>query len=340
MRIAVLVNHPDKVSPQQSTTLLMRAAGLRGHEVWALGVGDLEVCTGTEIYANARPVNPASSTAALVMALRSSQPRRLRLETFDAMLIRTNPGREPRRIGVHECALSVARMAEARGVAVLNAPDGLARAATKMSLFELPAAVRPATFVARNVDALEEFIESLGGPAVIKPVRGSRGQDVFRMSRHDRSNQRQVIDVIRRDGYVMVQEYVPGAEAGDQRVLVVGGNVLEIEGRAAVVARVPRAGDFRSNVHAGGRPKPGELTPEMRGSVAAVSQWLDREGLFFVGLDFIGACIIEVNAFSPGGLGDAASHQDRQFDHAIIQAVEQRVCERREIMDRASAATG
>jgi glutathione synthase len=274
------------------------------------------------------------------MALRSSQSRRLALESFDVMLIRTNPGREPRRIGVHECALSVARIAAARGVAVLNAPDGLTRAATKMSIFDLPAAVRPATFVARNVDAVDEFIESLGGPAVIKPVRGSHGQDVFRMSRHDRSNQRQVIDVIRRDGYVMVQEYVPGAEAGDQRVLVVDGDVLEVEGRAAVVARVPRAGDFRSNVHAGGRPRPGTLTAEMRGAVAAAKQWLEREGLFFVGLDFIGACIIEVNAFSPGGLVDAASHQDREFDHAIIQAVEQRVHTRRTSMKRASVATG
>lgn len=340
MRIAFLVNDACEVTPRQTTCLLMRAAAMRGHETWAFGVDDVEVLADAAIHVQARPVSAAPTTAALLVALRASAVRRHRLESFDVLFMRTNPGRDVARAASHECALAVARMAAARGVLVLNHPDGLARAATKLSLFELPPHVRPATYIARSVDALDGMVRVIGGPVVIKPARGTRGQDVFLLTDHDRVNQRQIIDVIRRDGYVMVQEYVAGPQANDQRVVALDGAILEDAGRPAVIARVPRTGDFRSNLHAGAEPVPGVITEGIRSAVSAVSGWLRREGLFFVGLDFIGDRIIEVNALSPGGLWDASRYQDRDFAQVVVRALEARVAEQMGSMRHARAVTG
>lgn len=321
MRVAFMVNRVEEVTPRQTTAMLMHSAAVRGHDVWVFGVDDLAMTTDMAIYIDAQPV-----TAVPVEASWAAQ--RQRLGDFDLLMIRTNPGRDPGRTRAHECALSAARLAAAGGVVVLNDPGGLARATSKLCLFEIPQHVRPATFIARSLTAVEEFVAALSGPAVIKPVHGSRGQDVFMLSASDRSNHRQIIEVIRRDGYVMVQEFVPGAEAGDQRVLVVDGKVLECGDRAAVVARVPGGSDFRSNVHVGGTPRPGLLSDDIRAAVADISGWLRGQGLFFVGLDFIAGRIIEINSFSPGGLWDASSHQERDYAEVVMRAAERHAGER------------
>jgi glutathione synthase len=325
MRIAVLVNDSTELTARQSTSMLAHAAVARGHEVWIVGVTDIEMTPEARIYALARSAAGTDSLARLVDCLPTRKPRRIDLESCDVLLMRTNPGRDERQLPAHECVLGVARILVERGVLVLNEPRGLTRAASKLALFELPAAVRPKTFIGRTAGAITDFIHSLDGPAVIKPLSGTRGQDVFRISEHDRANQNQIIEVILRGGgYLMAQEYVPGADAGDTRVLVLDGDILEVDGRIAAVTRVPKQGDFRSNIHAGGQPTPGIITDDIRAAVDAISGWLRDHGLFLVGLDFIGGRIIEMNIFSPGGLFDSSADQERDFPGAIVQAIEAR----------------
>ena len=119
-----------------------------------------------------------------------------------------------------------------------------------------------------------------------------------------------------------MQELLPGAEAGDVRVTVVDGEILELDERAAVVARVPSSGDFRSNLHAGGTPARASVTPEMRAAVAEIGPMLVREGLRHVGIDFVGGRILELNVFSPGGLFPSERLYQRDFSAAVIEAFE------------------
>jgi glutathione synthase len=177
--------------------------------------------------------------------------------------------------------------------------------------------------VTRNAGAIESFIADEGGRAVIKPLEGTRGRDVFVLEAGgSQSNTNQIIDVVLRQGYAVVQEVVPGAEAGDVRVTVVDGEILEVGGRAAVVARVPARGDFRSNLHAGGTAARASVTPEIRAAVAEVRPVLLREGLRHVGIDFVGDRILELNVFSPGGLFPSESLYQRDFSAAVIEAFE------------------
>ncbi len=322
MRIAFVVNEPPALGAEQTTTLLIGAALRRGHDVLVLGVGDLSLTNDGRVLASGCQPRE-SGRQALVRELATAAPTTHLLDDCDLCVARTNPGRDGPRASQHVAALRLLERLVDRGGRVVNHPRGLSRAQTKLSLLELPSDLRPRTLVTRDRDAIERFVSEQGGRAVIKPLEGTRGRDVFVLETGEsRANTNQIIDVVLRQGYAVVQELVPGAEAGDVRVTVVDGEILEVDGRAAVVARVPASGDFRSNLHAGGTAARASITPQMRAAVAKVGPTLVREGLRHVGVDFVGGRILELNVFSPGGLFPSESLYERDFSTAVIEAFE------------------
>ena len=324
MRIGFVVNERHEPSIEQTTTLLICAALRRGHEVLVFGVGDLSSLDDGRLFAlGCTPT--ATVPADLVLQLSSDKASRRSLDDYDLCIVRTNPGRDESRRAQHVAALRLLESLDERRVRVINSPRGLSRALTKLSLLGLPASLRPRTLVTRDPAAIEQFLEQESARVVIKPLEGTRGRDVFALEpTGSRANMKQIIDVVLRQGYAMVQEFVPGAERGDVRVTVVGGEIVELEGRAAAVARVPGQSDFRSNLHAGGTAQAVEVTPSMREAVDQIAPYLEREGLVHVGVDFVGGRILELNVFSPGGLYPSERLYLRDFSGAVIEAFERR----------------
>ena len=322
MRIVFVVNEQREPSAEQTTTLLMEAAMHRGHAVFVCGVGDLTETERGEL--SARGCAPErSSTLSLSEQLATSGKTRQVLDHCDLCVVRTNPGRDEGRRTQHLAMLRMLERLDERGVRVINRPRGLSRALTKLSLLDLPPTLRPRTIVTRDSEEIAQFVRRQPDRSVIKPLEGTRGRDVFVLgSRHSDVNSKQIIDAVLRQGYAVVQEFVAGAEDGDVRVTVVGGQILEVDGALAAVARVPGRGDFRSNLHAGGAAAPASVTSEMDAAVQRIAPLLEREGLFHVGVDFVGARILELNVFSPGGLFPAERLYARDFAGAVIEAFE------------------
>ncbi|MGB3051783.1 MAG: hypothetical protein WBB42_12340 [Polyangiales bacterium] len=324
MRIAFVVNDRREPSVEQTTTLLIHAALRRGHEVLVCGVGDLSATEDGRLFAQGCTPS-GSEPAGLVVQLSSDKASRKSLDDYDLCIVRTNPGRDEPRRAQHVAALRLLERLDERQVRVINSPRGLSRALTKLSLLDLPSSLRPRTLVTRDPAAIEQFLERESARIVIKPLDGTRGRDVFALEPGEsRANTKQ-IEVVLRQGYAMVQEFVPGAERGDVRVTVVGGEIVEVDGRAAAVARVPGEDDFRSNLHAGGTAHAVEVSASMREAVARCAPYLEQEGLVHVGVDFVGGQILELNVFSPGGLYPSERLYARDFSGAVIEAFERRV---------------
>lgn len=323
MRIAFVVNERGELNAEQTTTLLMSSAIRHGHGVFVCGVGDLtekeegKLCaTGCALETGL--VSDVSNQLANLSATAQT------IDDCDVCVVRTNPSRDRGRRAQHVAALRLLERLEERGVRVVNHPRGLSRALTKLSMLDLPKELRPITIVTRDPDEVADFVRRRPGRSVIKPLEGTRGRDVFVLGPGDAGvNSKQIVDVVLRQGYAVVQEFVAGAENGDVRVTVVNGKILEVDGELAVVARVPGRGDFRSNLHAGGSASAATVTPEMRTAVKRIAPLLSREGLFHVGVDFVGGQILELNVFSPGGLFPAERIYKRDFGGAVIQALEQ-----------------
>ena len=81
----------------------------------------------------------------------------------------------------------------------------------------------------------------------------------------------------------MAQRYIPEIVDGDKRVMLIDGEVVPY-----CLARIPKAGETRGNLAAGGRGEARPLTARDREIAEALAGPLAARGLLFVGIDVIG----------------------------------------------------
>jgi len=208
---------------------------------------------------------------------------------------------------------------------VVNDPDGLLKAMNKMYFQHFPEEVRPRTLISRNREDIKAFVAEMGGNAVIKPLQGSGGAGVFMAKVDDRSNINQMIDTLIREGYLIAQEYLPAAAEGDTRLFMMNGKPLRYKGKYAAFRRLRLGDDLRSNIHAGGKKARAEITESHLRLAEIVRPKLVQDGMFLVGLDIVGDKLMEINVFSPGGLGSAQQFERVNFNEAVIEALERKV---------------
>ena len=153
---------------------------------------------------------------------------------------------------------------------------------------------------------------------------GARGLRVI-LKRDEEHNLEDICQSVSRDGYIVAQEYLPAAAAGDTRLFVMNGIPLKHKGKYAAFRRVRTGDDLRSNIHAGGKLRRAEVTDTMLELADMVRPRLVEDGMFLVGLDVVGDKLMEINVFSPGGLGSAQKFEKVNFTHAVLEALECKV---------------
>ncbi|MBW2494387.1 MAG: glutathione synthase, partial [Deltaproteobacteria bacterium] len=121
------------------------------------------------------------------------------------------------------------------------------------------------------------------------------------------------------------QEYLPAAQEGDTRLFLMNGQPLRHRGKYAAFRRVRTGDDMRSNIHAGGKLREATITDQHLRIAEIVRPKVVQDGMFLVGLDIVGDKLMEINVFSPGGLGSAQRFEKVNFAHAVIEALERKV---------------
>lgn len=330
MKLGFVINDLKTEEASYTTTHLALAAQRRGHEVWMIEVGCFAMAPDSCVHAHARrvPYEEFASVGDLMAAIKSTETpvEDLICDRLDALFLRNDPSDDAlRRPWAQLAGVNFGRLAQQSGVVVVNSPEGLYHAVNKLYLQLFPQEVRPRSLISRDRDSVRRFIDDVGGSAVIKPLRGSGGHNVFLIRREDPFNFNQMFKAVRREGYVIAQEYLPEAADGDTRLFLLEGELLEVDGEIAAIHRVPAKGDLRSNITAGGRGVRPEITETIRRIAAAARPQLNADGMFFVGLDIIGEKMVEVNVFSPGALAAAGRLAGVDFVTAVIEALERRV---------------
>jgi glutathione synthase len=104
------------------------------------------------------------------------------------------------------------------------------------------------------------------------------------------------------------------------------GEPLQHKGKYAAFRRLSTTGDVRSNLHAGGKLAKAVIDDTVLHVAETVRPKLIQDGMFLVGLDIVGDKLMEVNVFSPGGLGSAQKlERGTDFTQAVIHALERKV---------------
>ena len=286
-RIGVVMDSIATINPKKDSTLAMLvAADARGWEIEYMEQGDLYMRDG-EAFADARPLTDVSYDPAALYAL--GEPRSIALADLDAILMRKDPPFDTEYI----YTTYILEQAEARGTLVVNRCHALRDANEKMFTAWFPQCIPP-TLVTRDAGRIRAFLAEQGD-IVVKPLWGMGGASVFRL-RTDDPNIGVVIETLTEFGtrYAMAQRFLPEIRDGDKRILLIDGEPVDW-----ALARVPKPGETRGNLAAGGEGIGVPLSERDRWICAQVGPTLREKGLVFVGLDVIGDYLTEINVTSP-----------------------------------------
>lgn len=329
MKIGFLVNDIMTEKTGFTTIRLACEALNQGDEVFYFGVGDLAYDPDEFVRARAKVFTRQKkmSHERFFKALQSekTKPQRITVDDLDILMLRNVPSDDYLlRPWASNIASEFGRLATRNGVIVVNDPNGLAKASSKMYFQLFPEEVRPRTLITRDRNELKSYAREMG-TIVLKPLQGSGGSSVFLIRPEDIPNLNQMIDAVSRDGFVIAQEYLKAAEHGDTRLFLMNGRPLQVRGKYAAFRRVREGGDMRSNIHAGGRLAMAAVDEQALQIAEIVRPKLVQDGMFLVGLDIVGDKLMEINVFSPGGLGSAQKFTNINFCKYVVEAMRRKV---------------
>ncbi|MCB0762376.1 MAG: glutathione synthase [Flavobacteriales bacterium] len=300
MNVLFIMYPWERIVPEKDSTVrIIHECVMRGHITAVTTGANLTIRDSTSMAMCHIIEKPEKSPKNLPSFHKSAKFRKkmLPLSGFDVIFMRANPPLDSIVLNFLDSVKN--------DVFIINNIEGLREANNKLytaAFYDPNNEFIPATTVSKNKEYLKQVIEeSPNEKMIMKPLNGYGGSGVIVIEKGANQNIASLLDfyITGKGGesnYVILQEYVEGAEKGDIRVLMLHGEPI------GAMRRVPAQGDARSNISAGGTIEKHVLTKNEKRLCKIVGSKLVKDGLYFVGLDLISEKLIEVNVLSPGGI--------------------------------------
>lgn len=303
----ILDPYPSLNIAKDTSVAMMREASARGYK--------LAVCQQHDVFLRNQIVNIKTQRFQFsegeswytLEGIEESLPR-----DFDAILMRKDPPFD----NEYLYSTYLLELAAQQGGHIINNPTAVRSWNEKLSVAKFPQFC-PEFLVTSSPQLIREFLNAQQD-IVVKPLDGMGGTSIFRLTNSD-PNVNVILETITNFGKqtIMAQQYLPAIKQGDKRIIVIDGEPLPY-----ALARIPKAGETRGNLAAGGKGVAQTLTSRDIEIATTVGKTLKSEGLFFVGLDVIGDYLTEINVTSPTGMVEIAAQTDCQPAQVFLDALE------------------
>ncbi len=291
LKIALLASNPNLYSNKR----IMEAGEARGHEMVFLNVEHSYM----KLDANSPEIRYRGGNI---------------LNEFDAIIPRIKPA-----VTFYGCALI--RQFDNLGVYCLNTAEAITQSRDKLfasQLFAKHDIHIPITGFAKSPLDTKDLIRMVNGaPLIIKLLESTQGKGVVLAETNKAAES--VINAFKSvQTNILVQEFIKEANGQDIRCFVVDGKVV------ASIQRQAEKGEFRANIHQGGKASIVKITSEERKLALKATKVLN---LAVAGVDIIrsnkGPLLLEVNS-SPGleGIENATG---KDIANTLISAIEKRL---------------
>ncbi len=271
---------------KDSTYALMMEAKKRGHALHVFYRNDLALYND-EVSARIRQIELTGQEDLTWFSVTDIDD--VALEAFDAVIVRKDPPFDIEYVN----STYFLELAEKRGARIFNRPEAIRSTNEKLAIARFPQFMTP-TLVTADETRLRSFHDQYRD-VILKPINAMGGTGVFRVG-SDGLNLGSVIETLTGNGTrtIMAQKYIPEINEGDKRVLLINGKVVPF-----ALARIPRKGEVRGNLAAGGTGRAQPLSNRDRDIAETLAPVLAEQGIFLAGLDIIGDFLTEVNVTSP-----------------------------------------
>jgi len=334
MNICFLMYPWEDINPEKDTSLaFIHECVKRNHGVALCTPANLTI-RNSVTNAFCTVINRMEKTPSNLKSFYKQASKReemLPLAGFDVIFMRANPPLDPIMLNFLDSVKD--------DVFIMNSLQGLREANNKLytaAFGDSHSNIIPATHVSKNKNYLVKQIrESDADKMILKPLNGFGGSGVILIEKSAMSNIKSLLDfyVTNSDGtsnYVILQEYIEGADKGDIRILILNGEPI------GAMRRIPGSDDHRSNVSAGGSVAKHILSKEEKALCKQIGPKLVKDGLHFVGIDVIGGKLVEVNVMSPGGVTYMNKAYKTKIQAKVIDFIESKVLDKLQAFDRRS----
>jgi glutathione synthase len=309
MDIAILMDPLETIKPaKDSTFAIIKEAQARGHRVCIFYQQDL-ILDGWKVSASTCPIRLTGSEPGW---FELGEERVSPLSKFQFVLVRKDPPFDTEYL----YSTYLLELAVEQGAVVLNNPRALRDFNEKLSIAKFPD-FAPPTLVSRNEIAIRRFL-SIHRDIILKPLDGMGGKGIFRLVTND-PNIGSVIEMLSDFGKstVMAQKYLPEISMGDKRVFIFAGKPVPY-----ALARIPKEGETRANLAAGGTGIAKPLSERDREIADALGPVLNSQGLFLVGIDIIGDYLTEINVTSPTCMQEITKQTNFNVAGMLVDSLE------------------
>lgn len=311
MKLLFIIDPIHQLKSYKDTSVaMMRAAVARGHSLF--------VCEQHDLYLQQASVHVRANALSLTSneswyELGASE--HYLPSVFDAVLMRKDPPFD----NEYLYSTYLLELAAQQGARVLNNPTAIRSWNEKLSVAKFPQ-FAPEFLVTNNNARIRDFLAQ-HQDIVVKPLDGMGGSGIFRLTEQD-PNIGAILETVTEyeQRTIMAQRYLPAIKQGDKRILVING-----EPAPYALARIPKPGETRGNLAAGGKGVAQPLTERDWEIARTVGKTLKAEGLFLVGLDVIGEHLTEINVTSPTGMVEIAAQTDCNPADLWVKALEEMV---------------
>ncbi|MEA3353820.1 MAG: ATP-grasp domain-containing protein [Campylobacterota bacterium] len=260
MHIGFMIAHWDNIEPLKSSTLLIiKECIKRGHCVSVMYTNNLTVRNNI-VHGFIETIDKMDKVPENINSFYKKvtfTKKLVALHAFDSLMIRKDPPINPLVFNFLDAIKDE--------VIIINDVDGLRKANNKLytTTFHDPNnTFLPVTHVSGSKKFINKTIEETqSDKMILKPLDGSGGKGVIVLEKNARENINSLLDFYideTGDNYVILQEFIEGADQGDVRVLMLNGEAI------GAYNRKPAVGELRANIQQGGSAHKYTLTQSQK----------------------------------------------------------------------------
>ena len=315
MKLAFILDQLESIKTAKDTSYAMICeAAARNHQIFVMHQKDL-IWKNNTVTGFARPLALTDKVSQDKHWYQTGDSTAAPLREFDAVLMRKDPPFDMEYI----YSTYLLELAEDQGAYIINSPRSIRDHNEKLAIAKYPQFIPP-TLITRQEILLREFLHEYHD-IILKPLDGMGGAGIFRV--HDRDHNISVIlETLTHYGTrtIMAQRYIPEITEGDKRILLIAGEAVPYS-----LARIPKTGETRGNLAAGGTGITQPLTAQDKKIATTLGPALYARGLMLVGLDVIGEFLTEINVTSPTGMQEINQQSGFNVAKMMIDAIEENI---------------
>ncbi len=312
MKLGIVMDPISKINiKKDSSFAMLLEAQSRKHEIHYMQALDVQTING-EVIGDTKKIKLQDDADNW---FEFADKQTINLSELDVILIRNDPPFDSNYLYLTQMLEQV----ENTGTQVVNKPSAIRDYNEKLAI-NLFADLAPPSLVSSKIEKIKQFLDQ-HKKIVIKPLDSMGGNSIFVVKKND-NNANVIFETmtIGNTKPVMVQKFIPQISQGDKRILIIDGKPVPYS-----LARIPGKDDFRGNLAKGASAVGKKLNKKEIMICDALSSFLKKQGLMFVGIDIIGDYLTEINVTSPTGIRELDKMFDLNIASLLFDAIETRL---------------